>query len=102
MNQVWPLENSFACESTKLNIIFFEGNVGERKFMSFKDTWMQRGNSGVCWPKDWLPVDLGNDIRVLLLKYRISDYSRLEGIVIDLQERLIFRYKYINIIGAFV
>jgi hypothetical protein len=49
VNQVWPLENSFARESTKLNIIFFEGNVGERKFMSFKDTWMQRGNSGVCW-----------------------------------------------------
>lgn len=71
-------------------MIFFEGNVGRRKDLSCKDTWVQRGKPNVMWPGDWLPKDLGVDIRVLLLEYSISE-AGVEGVLDELHRLLVFR-----------
>ena len=99
MNQVWPLVDPLDPSKpnvAKVDVIFFEGNVGRRKDMSCKDTWVQRGKPNVWWPRDWLPQDLGGDIRVLLLEYSISD-DGVEGILDQLQRLLVFRYKYLSL-----
>lgn len=75
---------------TKLDVIFFEGNVGRRKYLSCKDTWVQRDKPDVWWPRDWLPKDFQGDIRVLLLEYSISE-AGVEGVVDELQRLLVFR-----------
>ena len=62
--------------------------------MSCKDTWVQRGKPDVWWPRDWLPKDLGDDIRVLLLEYSISD-DGVEAVVQRLQMLLVFRYRFL-------
>ncbi len=36
-----------------LTIIFFRGSTSERS--GWKNTWIQRGDPEVCWPRDWLP-----------------------------------------------
>ncbi|KAG0586827.1 hypothetical protein KC19_2G120600 [Ceratodon purpureus] len=86
VNPVWPLEST---PETSLDVIFFEGNVGRRKYLSCKDTWVQRGKPDVWWPRDWLPKDFKGDIRVLLLEYSISE-AGVEGVVEELQRLLVF------------
>jgi hypothetical protein len=34
-----------------------------------KNTWTQRHDRQVCWPKHWLPQDLGDNIRALSVSY---------------------------------
>jgi hypothetical protein len=91
VNPVWPLEST---SETKLDVIFFEGNVGRRKHLSCKDTWVQRGvqrgKPVIWWPRDWLPKDFKGEIRVLLLEYSISE-AGVEGVVDELQRVLVFR-----------
>jgi hypothetical protein len=36
-----------------LTIIFFRGSTNESS--GWKNTWIQRGDPNVCWPRDWLP-----------------------------------------------
>ena len=81
---------------SKLDVIFFKRNVGRRKDMSYEDTWVQRDKPNVWWPRDWLPKDLGGEIRVLLLKYSISD-DGVEGVLDQLQRLLVFRYRYLSL-----
>lgn len=87
MNPVWPLEST---SNPILDVIFFEGNVGRSKYLSCKDTWVQRGKPDVCWPRDWLPKDFKGGIRVLLLEYSISE-AGVKGVVDELQSLLVFR-----------
>lgn len=86
VNQVWPLEHFPFPKDNNLDIIFFEGNV----MIDCADTWIQRGKPGVCWPRDWLPQDLGESIRVFLLNYRIAD--GFGHVVENLQKHLVSRY----------
>lgn len=88
VNEVWPLSRD--SPDSKLDVIFFEGNVGRRKRLSCLDTWVQRGKPNVQWPREWLPKDLGVDIRVLVLEYAISDRG-VEGVSDELQTFLLFR-----------
>ncbi|KAG0586806.1 hypothetical protein KC19_2G119000 [Ceratodon purpureus] len=86
VNPVWPLQHT---TDSKLDLIFFEGNVGRRRYLSCKDTWVQRGKPDVWWPQDWLQKDFKGDIRVLLLEYSISE-AGVEGVVEELQRLLVF------------
>jgi hypothetical protein len=86
-NRVWPRER---VSNWKLDVIFFEGNVGARKSLSCRDTWLQRNEPKVFWPRDWLPQDVHKDIRVLVLEYCISG-KWTEGLLTDIKKSLIFR-----------
>lgn len=58
--------------------------------MSCRDTWILRYNPKVFWPQHWLPEDVHEDIRVLVLEYSISEKG-LEGLVSDIKKSLVFR-----------
>lgn len=94
VNQMGP--PNLDTSNSKLDVIFFEGNVGRRKDFSCKDTWVQRNKPSVWWPRDWLPLDVEGDIRVLLLEYSISD-DGVEGVLDQLQSFLVFRYGYLSL-----
>ncbi|KAG0612980.1 hypothetical protein M758_6G067200 [Ceratodon purpureus] len=88
VNKVWPPDK--VTSNLKLDVIFFEGNVGGRRTLSCRDTWLQRDRPKVFWPRDWLPEDVHNErIRVLVLEYCISE-TGLEGLVSDIKKSLIF------------
>ncbi|KAG0612962.1 hypothetical protein M758_6G066100 [Ceratodon purpureus] len=87
VSQVWSPTKS---DASKMDVLFFEGNVGKMKDMSCKETWVQRDKPNVWWPRDWLPKDLGGDIRVLLLEYSISD-DGVDGVLEQLETLLVFR-----------
>jgi serine/threonine protein kinase len=105
VNEVGAPETG-ASTSNTLDVIFFDGNVGERKFLSCKDTWVQRGKPNVWWPRDWLFKDFKGEIRVLVLQYDISEKEKgvegkgvekkgvekkgVENVVHELQRFLVF------------
>ncbi len=54
-----------------LVIIFFHGiTFGEND--EWKTTWTTRETNAVCWPQQWLPQDLGGNIRIFSVSYDAS------------------------------
>ncbi len=54
VNQLHPPPRRTPGEHNQdLTIIFFRGSTNERS--GWKNTWIQRGDPEVCWPRDWLP-----------------------------------------------
>ncbi len=44
------------------------------------ETWVQKGYPEVCWPQQWLPEDLGSNVRV----FEIRPVShRMSTVVLD-------------------
>jgi hypothetical protein len=43
------------------------------------ETWVQKGHPEVCWPKQWLPEDLGCNVRIF--EIRPLYYSRSTGVL---------------------
>jgi hypothetical protein len=33
-----------------------------------RETWVQKGQPEVCWPKHWLPEDLGSNVRIFQIR----------------------------------
>jgi hypothetical protein len=57
-------------QETGLDILFVHGShwYNAEGVYGSTGTWMQRDNR-VCWPKVWLPADLGFDVRILSVSY---------------------------------
>ncbi len=54
VNQLHPPPRRTPGEHNQdLTIIFFRGSTNEQ--LGWKNTWIQRGDPEVCWPRDWLP-----------------------------------------------
>ncbi|KAH9532095.1 hypothetical protein CY35_19G071400 [Sphagnum magellanicum] len=65
----------------KLTMIFFSSPSNHRSARG--NTWTQRADPNVCWPRDWLPKPpgdqgLGTDIRVLYVAYPVPRKSMKE------------------------
>jgi hypothetical protein len=43
------------------------------------ETWVQKGHREVCWPQQWLPEDLGSNVRIF--EIRPCYYSPLTGVL---------------------
>ena len=67
VRQLFPLDGD-TCQAD-VDVIFFHGLQQHPEDQSWKTRWVQRGNFGVCWPKEWLPGDLHERVQVLLLEY---------------------------------
>jgi hypothetical protein len=54
-----------------MDVIFFHGLQLARDGSTdaWRSTWTQRGCDDVCWAKEWLPFDLGEDVRILSVSY---------------------------------
>ncbi|KAH8958278.1 hypothetical protein BDL97_06G015500 [Sphagnum fallax] len=69
VHQLWP---PIGNEQYDINfdVVFFSGlPCGDGANSTWKTTWTQRSNPNVCWPEQWLPVDMGYNVRVLMLSY---------------------------------
>jgi hypothetical protein len=53
VKQLYPPPHTPPQRNQDLTIIFFRGSTYESS--GWKDTWIQRGDPEVCWPRDWLP-----------------------------------------------
>ncbi len=97
VHQLWP--RSGDKRKTELDVVFFHGfQLTASDTPAWISTWTQRGQDDVCWPRDWLPYDLGEAVRIFSLSYDAdvvnSAYCHVSEIVDNLLQTLMSRrYK---------
>jgi hypothetical protein len=64
VKKLWPPEGDRRV--TNMDVVFFSGLEDETRKLFGKpgETWVQRGHPEVCWPEQWLPEDLGSNVRI--------------------------------------
>ncbi len=98
VHHLWPPPERN--QSTEIDVVLFHGLqiTANHTCDAWCSTWSQRGHDDVCWPQEWLPVDLGGAVRVLSLSYNAhvvtSPYDDVSEIADNLVQSLISRrYK---------
>ncbi len=64
-----------------MDVVFFRGLEDETRKLFGKpgETWVQKGHPEVCWPQQWLPEDLGSNVRIFeIVPYRLSSMVVLD------------------------
>ncbi|KAH8963236.1 hypothetical protein BDL97_05G142700 [Sphagnum fallax] len=67
VHQLWPLEDHV--RSTNFDVVFFHGLHWPSEKEAWKSTWTQLNDPQDCWPQNWLPQDLDENVRVLAISY---------------------------------
>ncbi len=64
VKQLWPPEGDRRV--TNMDVVFFSDLEDETRELVGKpgETWVQKGHPEVCWPQQWLPEDLGSNVRI--------------------------------------
>jgi hypothetical protein len=68
VKQLWPPEGDRRV--TNMDVVFFsdlEDHMGGL-FGKPRETWVQKGHPEVCWPRQWLPEDLGSNVRIFEIR----------------------------------
>jgi hypothetical protein len=72
-NQLWPPEGDNRV--TKMVVVFFSDLEGfdlegaaRESLLKPGETWLQKGHPEVCWPQQWLPEDLGSNVRIFEIR----------------------------------
>jgi hypothetical protein len=50
-----------------MDVVFFSDLEDKRTAPPLRkpgETWVQKGHPEVCWPQQWLPEDLGSNVRI--------------------------------------
>ncbi|KAH8963207.1 hypothetical protein BDL97_05G140400 [Sphagnum fallax] len=63
VHQLWPLEDHV--RSTNFDVVFFHGLHWPSEEEAWKSTWTQLDDPQDCWPQNWLPQELDENVRVL-------------------------------------
>jgi len=69
VHQLWsPSEGK---RRTELDVVFFHGLqlTASDSCDAWSSTWTQRGHDDVCWPREWLPFDLREAVRIFSVSY---------------------------------
>ncbi len=74
VKQIWPPEGDNRV--TNMDVVFFsdlegfdrEGAARESPLLKPGETWLQKGHAEVCWPQQWLPEDLGSNVRIFEIR----------------------------------
>jgi hypothetical protein len=94
VHQLWPL--SVGKERTELDVVLFHGLqlTANDTSGAWSSTWTQRGHDNVCWPREWLPFDLGEAVRIFSVSYKAHAYDHVSEIAHNLFQNLMSsRYK---------
>ncbi|CAK9256974.1 unnamed protein product, partial [Sphagnum jensenii] len=69
VHQLWP--PSEGKRRTELDVVFFHGLqlTASDSSDAWSSTWTQRGHDDVCWPREWLPFDLREAVRIFSVSY---------------------------------
>ncbi|CAK9237692.1 unnamed protein product, partial [Sphagnum troendelagicum] len=98
VHQLWPPPEDKRW--TRMDVIFFHGLqfAGDGSTDAWRSTWTQKGCDDVCWAKEWLPFDLGKDVRILSVSYNAhvitSPHDDVSEIAHNLFEALIKRCEW--------
>jgi hypothetical protein len=62
VHQLWPPPEGK--QRTELDVVLFHGLqlTANDTSDAWSSTWTQRGHDDVCWPREWLPFDLGKAV----------------------------------------
>jgi hypothetical protein len=68
VKQLWPPEGDRRV--TNMDVVFFSDLEDETRKLFGKpgETWVQKGHPEVCWPEQWLPEDLGSNVRIFEIR----------------------------------
>jgi len=81
VKQLWPPEGD--SRVTNMDVVFFSDLEGfdleDFDLEEFDlegatplekpgETWLQKGHPEVCWPQQWLPEDLGSNVRIFEIR----------------------------------
>jgi hypothetical protein len=80
VKQLWPPEGDNRV--TNMHVVFFSDLEDKRTAPPVGEpgeTWVQKGHPEVCWPQQWLPEDLGSNVRIF--EIRPCYYSRSTGVL---------------------
>jgi hypothetical protein len=67
VHQLWPPKDDVSV--AEFDVVLFHGLKRPDEVETWKRTWASRANPQDCWAQNWLPHDLGGNIRVLALSY---------------------------------
>jgi hypothetical protein len=69
VHQLWPPTRRK--QRTTLDVVFFHGLQLTANYTgdAWWSTWTQRGKDDVCWPREWLPFDFGDGVRIISVSY---------------------------------
>jgi hypothetical protein len=83
IHQLWPPEGGNRV--TSMDVVFFSDLENKRTAPPLRkpvETWVQKGHPEVCWPQQWLPEDLGSNVRIFEIRHlyflplsRVLDHS---------------------------
>jgi hypothetical protein len=69
VHQLWPPPE--CNRRAELDVVLFHGlqSTANDTSDAWSSTWTQRGHDDVCWPQKWLPLDLGESVRIFSVSY---------------------------------
>jgi hypothetical protein len=67
VHQLWPPKDDVYV--AEFDVVLFHGLQRPDEVETWKRTWASRADPQDCWAQNWLPHDLGGNIRVLALSY---------------------------------
>jgi hypothetical protein len=80
VNQLWPPEGDKRV--TNMDVVFFS-DVEYARTPPLRwrpgDTWVQKGHPEVCWPQQWLPEDVGSNVRIFEIRFVVGSAGFLDG-----------------------
>jgi hypothetical protein len=56
-----------------MDVVFFSDLEAKRTgplYLETRETWVQKGHPEVCWHQQWLPEDLGSNVRIFEIRMR--------------------------------
>jgi len=71
----WPVHQlclpSEGNQRTEVDVVLFHGLqlTATETSNAWSSTWTKRDDDGVCWPREWLPFDFGEAVRIFSLSY---------------------------------
>jgi hypothetical protein len=71
----WPVHElhrpSEGNQRTELHVVLFHGLQLTKTEISdaWSKTWTKRDHNDVCWPRDWLPIDFREPVRIFSISY---------------------------------
>jgi len=78
VDKLWPPEGDKRV--TNMDVVFFsdlERAEGAWSLWKPGETWVQKGHPEVLWPQQWLPEDLGSNVRIFEIRPRYIVLSTL-------------------------
>jgi hypothetical protein len=88
VHQLWPPAEGNRW--TELDVVFFHGlqSTANDTSDAWRTTWTQRGHDDVCWPEKWLPLDLGEAVRIFSVSYNAHVETSPHGHVSEIADNL--------------